>query len=120
MATELDHEHPHAQGHQGQRHQEASAGVLKLDPCHPPPNKIIFPAKQKKKAKKSLSAKHKPFEDLGCFSGCLMSSAGMQKLFCGIYSVFKCSFDEFVGDKVFSLSYSSAILAPPPSCTLFT
>ena len=60
MATELDHEHPHAQGHQGQRHQEASAGVLKLDPCHPPPNKIIFPAKQKKKAKKSLSAKHKP------------------------------------------------------------
>jgi len=26
---------------------------------------------------------------------------------------FKCSFDEFVGEKVFSLSYSSAILAPP-------
>ena len=25
-----------------------------------------------------------PFEDLGCFSGCLMSSAGIQKLFCGI------------------------------------
>ena len=34
---------------------------------------------------------------MGCFSGCLMSSAGIQKLFCGIYSVFKCSFDEFVG-----------------------
>jgi len=34
---------------------------------------------------------------LGCFSGCLMSSAGIQKLFCGIYSTFKCSFDEFVG-----------------------
>ena len=50
---------------------------------------------------------------MGCFSGCLMSSAGIQKLFCGIYSVFKCSFDEFVGDKVFSPSYSSAILAPP-------
>ena len=33
-----------------------------------------------------------PFEDLGCFSGCLMSSAGSQKLFCGIYSAFKCSF----------------------------
>ena len=31
-----------------------------------------------------------------------MSSAGIQKLFCGIYSVFKCSFDEFVGEKVFS------------------
>ena len=46
-----------------------------------------------------------PFEDLGCFSGCLMFSAGIQKLFCGIYSAFKCSFDE--------LSYSSAILAPP-------
>ena len=50
----------------------------------------------------------------GCFSGCLMSSAGIQKLFCGIYSAFKCSFDEFVGEKVFSPSYSSAILAPPP------
>ena len=46
---------------------------------------------------------------MGCFSGCLMSSASIQKLFCGIYSAFKCSFDEFVGDKVFSPSYSSAI-----------
>ena len=55
-----------------------------------------------------------PFEDLGCFSGCLMPSASIQKLFCGIYSAFKCSFDEFVGEKVYSLSYSSAILAPPP------
>ena len=54
-----------------------------------------------------------PFEDLGCFSGCLMSSAGIQKLFCGIYSAFKCSFHEFVVEKVVSLSYSSAILAPP-------
>ena len=54
-----------------------------------------------------------PFEELGCFSGCLMSSASIQKLFCGIYSTFKCSFDEFVGEKVFSQSYSSAILAPP-------
>ena len=54
-----------------------------------------------------------PFEDMGCFSGCLMSSAGIQKLFCGIYSAFKCSFDEFVGEKVFSPSYSSTILAPP-------
>ena len=42
-----------------------------------------------------------------------MSSAGLQKLFCGIYSAFKCSFDDFVGEKVFSPSYSSAILAPP-------
>ena len=42
-----------------------------------------------------------------------MSFAGLQKLFCGIYSAFKCSFDEFVGEKVFSPPYSSAILAPP-------
>ena len=48
-----------------------------------------------------------------------MSSAGIQKLFCGIYSMFKCSFDEFVGEKVFSLSYSSAILAPPPYFIIF-
>ena len=50
---------------------------------------------------------------MGCFSGCLMSSASIQKLFCGIYSAFKCSFDEFVGDKVVSPFYSSAILGPP-------
>ena len=50
---------------------------------------------------------------MGCFSGCLMSSASVQKLFCGICSVFKCSFDEFVGTKVVSPSYSSAILGLP-------
>ena len=50
---------------------------------------------------------------MGCFSGCLMSSASIQKLFCGIYLAFKCSFDEFVGEKVVSPSYSSAILGPP-------
>ena len=49
---------------------------------------------------------------MGCFSGCLMSSASIQKLFCGVYSAFKCSFDEFVGEKVVSPSYSSAILGP--------
>ena len=49
----------------------------------------------------------------GCFSGCLMSSARDQKLFCAVCSVFKCSFDEFVGEKVVSPSYSSAILASP-------
>ena len=48
---------------------------------------------------------------MGCFSGCLMSSARIQELFCGIYSA--CSFDEFVGEKVVSPSYSSAILGPP-------
>ena len=45
-----------------------------------------------------------------CFSGCLMSSAGIQKLFCEIYSAFKCSFDEFVRGEVVSPSYSSSIL----------
>ena len=48
---------------------------------------------------------------MGCFSGCLMSSSGIQKLFWGIYAAFKCSFDEFVGEKVVFPSYSSAILA---------
>ena len=51
---------------------------------------------------------------MGCFSGCLMSSASIQKLFCGIYLAFKCSFDEFVGEKLVSPSYSSTILGPPP------
>ena len=47
---------------------------------------------------------------MGCLSGYLMSSASIQKLFCGIYSAFKCSLDEFVGKKLVSQSYSSAIL----------
>ena len=50
-----------------------------------------------------------------CFSGCLMSSASIQKLFCRIYSALKCSFDEFVGEKVVSPSYSSAIFWIPPT-----
>ena len=48
------------------------------------------------------------------------SSAGIQKLFCGIYSVFKCSFDEFVGGKVVSPSYSSTILGPSPNLSIST
>ena len=51
---------------------------------------------------------------MGCFSGCLMSSASIQKLFCGIYSAFKCSFDEFFRKKVVSPTYSPTILGPPP------
>ena len=54
-----------------------------------------------------------------CFAGCLMSSASIQKLFCGIYSVLKCSFDEFVREKVVSPSYSFAILGPPLICFKF-
>ena len=46
---------------------------------------------------------------MSCFSGCLMSSASIQKLFCEIYSVLKCSFDEFVGEKW------SPHPIPPPS-----
>ena len=42
-----------------------------------------------------------------------MSAASDQKLFCELCSPFNCSFDEFVGEKVVSPSYSSAILAPP-------
>ena len=53
---------------------------------------------------------------MGCFSVCLMFFSGIQKLFCGIHSAFKCSFDEFVGEKVVSPSYSSTILGPPPDC----
>ena len=42
-----------------------------------------------------------------------MSAASDQKLFCKLCSPFNCSFDEFVGEKVVSPSYSSAILTPP-------
>ena len=55
---------------------------------------------------------------MGCFSGCLVFSASIQKLFCGICSAFKCSFSEFVGKKVISPSYFSAILGLPRICCL--
>ena len=47
-------------------------------------------------------------------SGCLVSSTSIQKLFCGICSVFKWSFNEFLAEKVVSLSYSSTIIGLPP------
>ena len=52
---------------------------------------------------------------MGCLSGCLESSASIQKFvfFCGSCSAFRWTFDEFVGEKVVSLSYSSAILGFP-------
>ena len=56
---------------------------------------------------------------MGCLSGCLMSSAIIQKLFCVICSAFKCSFDEFVGEKLVFPSYSSVILGPPLFFLLF-
>ena len=46
---------------------------------------------------------------MGCLSGCLVYSASVQKLFCGISLAFKCSFDEFVGEKLVFPSYSSTI-----------
>ena len=49
---------------------------------------------------------------LGCFSGCLVSSANIQKLFCGSCSTFKWSFGKFMGEKVVFLSYSAAIFRP--------
>ena len=48
-----------------------------------------------------------------CFSGCLMSSASLQKLFCEVCSALKCSFEEFVREKVVLPSYSSAIFPSP-------
>ena len=57
---------------------------------------------------------------MGYFSGCLMSSASIQKFFCGICTGLKCSFDEFVGEKVVSPSYSSAILGLPPLLNFYS
>jgi len=57
---------------------------------------------------------------MGSLSGCPMSSASIQKLFYGISSVFKCSFDEFVEEKVVSPSYSSTIFEPLPLAFLYT
>ena len=56
---------------------------------------------------------HLLFKTMGCLSEFPMSSASIQKLFCAICSAFRCSLDEFVGEKVVSLSYSSAISGPP-------
>ena len=55
-----------------------------------------------------------------CFSGCLMSSASLQKLFCEVCSVLKCSFEEFVREKVVFPSYSSAIFPSPPKPSLLS
>jgi len=50
---------------------------------------------------------------MGCLPGCLVSSSSVQKLVCGSCLAFKQSFDEFVGERVVSLSYCSTILGPP-------
>ena len=69
--------------------------------------------KKKEKEKEKNASLHSGCLSLKCFSGCLMSSAGDQNMFCAVCSAFKWSFDEFVGEKVVSPSYSSATLAPP-------
>ena len=50
---------------------------------------------------------------MGCHSGCLVSSANVQKLFSGICSAYKWSFYEFVVNRVVSPSYSFTILGLP-------
>ena len=62
--------------------------------------------------------KTSPFEDNGLLFWvpdvfCLHSEVFFFS-FCGNYSAFKCSFDEFVAEKVASPVYFSAILGPPP------
>ena len=53
-----------------------------------------------------------------CFSGCLMSSASLQKLFSGVCSALKCSFEEFVREKVVFPSYSSTTFKSPSALIL--
>ena len=48
---------------------------------------------------------------MGCLSGCLVSSTSIQQLFRGICSAFKWFFNEFVGEKVISTSYSFTIFS---------
>ena len=54
---------------------------------------------------------------MGYLSGCMVSTTSIQKLYCGICSKFKWSFNEFLGEKVVSPSYSSTILGLPPPTT---
>ena len=55
---------------------------------------------------------------MGCLSGCLMSSASIQKFFYGIFSAFKCSLVNLWGRNGLP-SYSSTILGPPARHILF-
>ena len=71
------------------------------------------PKKQKKKKKTKFFPL--PSKTMGCFSGRLMSAASDQKLFCKLCSPFRCSFNEFVEEKVITPSYSSAILTSSSS-----
>ena len=57
---------------------------------------------------------------MGYFSGCLMSSASIQKLFWEFTQRLNVLFDEVVGKKVVFPSYSSATLGPPSFLLLLT
>ena len=56
---------------------------------------------------------HSPFKDNGLPFWVPDVLCQHSEVVCGICSAFKCSFDEFVGEKVVSLSYSSAIVGLP-------
>ena len=57
--------------------------------------------------------------DWAAFLGCLVFSTSVKKLSCGSCSAFRWSFDEFVGEKLVSTSYSSAILGLPSAFPSF-
>ena len=61
-----------------------------------------------------------PFEDNGLLFWVPDVLCWHSEVVYGIYLTFKCSFDEFVGEKVVSPSYSSTILAPPPRVMIST
>ena len=52
------------------------------------------------------------------FLGTWCPQLAIRICFCEVCSAFNCSFNEFVGEKVVSPSYSSAIFAPSSSCIL--
>ena len=53
---------------------------------------------------------------VSCLLGSLRSSASIQEVFCRSCSTCRCISDVFVGRKVISTSYSSAILKVSPYC----
>ena len=60
-----------------------------------------------------------PFEDNGLLFWVPDVLCQHSEVVLWIYSAFKCYFDEFVGEKVIFLSYSSAILGPSPLFFIF-
>ena len=65
------------------------------------------------------SLKTSPFEDNGLLFWVPDVFCKHSEVVLWNYSAFKYSFDEFVGEKVVSLSYSSTILGPPLQSLLF-